>query len=424
MGNDFFGLFAKQLALIIFFVWFFWLIIGSLILSIGLVFALYLLWNSLIFSAIRASIDSDLKIGWLGTRGFYSELYSGIQGLIKSSWNYRKRFISLINEINALAASLPDAGIIIDNRMMIEWCNKASKDLLGIDGTNDIGQRIDQLLRYPAFLEYLQNPEDNYLDIEDHVNKRYLRFRIIRYNKNKRLVSARDVTHQVKVNEIRQDFIANASHELKTPLTTIKGYSELISESDIDPKELISLATVITTQADRMNKIIEDLLTLSKIESRSTSISKTEIDITVLLTQAVKSFEHLIKRPDTKIESTSTRMLIADEQLLYSIIENLLSNAYRYTSNDGFIILRSLDYDHETVIEIIDSGTGIPNNEISRITERFYRVDKGRSSGTGGTGLGLAIVKHSLDLLGGMLEIESEINKGSTFRCRFPIKNR
>jgi two-component system, OmpR family, phosphate regulon sensor histidine kinase PhoR len=424
MGSNFFGLLTKQLALVVFFVCFAWLITGSLMVSVSLVFILYVLWNSLVFSAIRASIDSDLKIEWLGTRGFYSELYSAIQGLIKQSWGYRKRFISLISEVNALAGSLPDAGIIVNNRLIIEWCNKASKELLGINSAHDIGQRIDQLLRYPAFLEYLQNPKADYLDIEDQANKRHLRFRVIRYNKDKRLISARDVTQQVKTNEIRQDFIANASHELKTPLTTIKGYSELIVDSNFNPQELNSLATVITAQVDRMNKIIEDLLTLSKIESRSVSIDKEEIDVTELLLQVVRAFEYLVDRPETKIDSTSTRMLLADEQLLHSIVENLLSNAYRYTPKEGGIILRSRDYEHETIIEVIDSGLGIPNNEISRITERFYRIDKGRHSGTGGTGLGLAIVKHSLDLLGGTLEIESEINRGSIFRCRFPIKNR
>jgi two-component system phosphate regulon sensor histidine kinase PhoR len=419
MSFKFLKVLTTQLLFLLLVAWLFWLITNSLLIAIVTVFAFYFLWTVIVLTSIRESIEKDVKITWLGTRGFYSELYSDIQSLTKNSWKYRKKFVVLFNEVNALAGSLPDAALIVDDRYLIQWCNKASNDLLGINAQSDVGQRVDQLVRFPAFIAFLSNPDNGYVDIEDQANNRHLRFRVANYAKDKALITVRNVTQQVKTAQVRQDFIANASHELKTPLTTIKGYSELISDAEFETKEASQIATVITAQADRMNKIIEDLLELSKIESRNITLSNEIVNIEGLFAQLIEGFAYITERPETIIESAHKSQLIADKQLMYSIIENLLSNAYHYTPQTGQVILRSSDHAEGMMIEVIDTGMGMPSNEVTRITERFYRIDKGRSISTGGTGLGLSIVKHSLELLGGYLEIESEVNKGSTFRCVF-----
>jgi len=401
-------------------------LLGGFYLPALIVISVYLILMLIYVFSLKESLQNGFKIKWLGTRGFLSEVNSSIEALSKSRWRYRKRFAQLIKEVNALASAIPDAGIIIDEFNNIEWCNRSSLTLLGVDQDRDIGQKVGNIIRFPAFNQYLKNHKtDNYIDIEDTNNKRFLRFRIVEYqdysSRNKKFISVRDVTTQSKLNQIRKDFIANASHELKTPLTTIKGYSEIINE-DSKEQELANFANQITLQADRMNKIIEDLLSLSKIENSEIDLNDESIDVGSIINQVLESYESMSKKINFKVNIECDKKLMSDESLFYSIVENLVSNAHRYTDEGGEVFISwSANPEYATLL-VQDTGIGIPQESIDRITERFYRVDKGRNAKTGGTGLGLSIVKHALDRMGAELIIESELLVGSSFSCRFPNK--
>jgi two-component system phosphate regulon sensor histidine kinase PhoR len=249
-----------------------------------------------------------------------------------------------------------------------------------------------------------------------------LRVRVIPYSGNRRLVVARDMTRMQRLERTRQDFVANVSHELRSPLTVVAGYLETLLESQEFGEQYGDQLRSMQLQTSRMNQIVDDLMLLSRLESEAPQTDAEPVVVARLIDSIANQARQLSGESEHVIELDIDRELCIKgrEPELYSAFSNLVFNAVRYTPAGGRIAIRWKESAGVPVFSVEDSGVGIDAHHLPRLTERFYRVDTGRSRASGGTGLGLAIVKHVLLRHEGQLEIESEVERGSVFRCHFP----
>jgi two-component system phosphate regulon sensor histidine kinase PhoR len=279
-----------------------------------------------------------------------------------------------------------------------------------------VGNRINNLIRSPVFTNYLQNNDYGEL-IEFEFNHRQMSMSITPYGHNQFLLTARDITQQRQLEDMRRDFVANASHELRTPLTVIAGFVEALVEQS-DEKIKVPLER-IQQQTERMQQILEDLIILARLESKESPMVYERVDLEEIVKQVYSDALMLDHgRHDLDI-STCPASIMGNRVELQMAITNLVTNAIRYTPDNGVIRLFNSIDDNGVHVGVEDNGIGIMPEHIDRLTERFYRVDTGRSREDGGTGLGLAIVKHVLDRHNAGLHIESVPGKGSLFRCDF-----
>jgi two-component system phosphate regulon sensor histidine kinase PhoR len=250
--------------------------------------------------------------------------------------------------------------------------------------------------------------------------EKFLAFQLISYGEDQRLLMLRDVTREVRLEQMRKDFVANASHELRSPLTVVAGYLENFG-SDPSLGELGAPIAEMRRQTDRMTRIIEDLLELSRFEANDGPIKGQPIDVAAMAAMLRKD---VLARPvhprQVEVAIESGASLIGDEAMVQSAFSNLVDNAAKYTPPEGSVFIRWWVDQDGGHFSVRDTGPGIPSEHLPRLTERFYRVDPGRSRETGGSGLGLAIVKHALHRHGARLEIDSHEGRGSTFVCHFP----
>jgi len=234
-----------------------------------------------------------------------------------------------------------------------------------------------------------------------------------------------DITRLKELEIIRQDFVANVSHELRTPLTTIKGYAETLLEGALKEEVAFQFVQVIKRHTDRLTKIVEDLLMLSKIESKEFQLKIEFISLPDFINDVIDFVKEAAEKKEISISQskiTSSQAVGADRNYLEQIFINLLDNAIKYTHEGGKVTISAIEKDkREIQFSIEDDGMGIPREDIPRIFERFYRVDKGRSQELGGTGLGLSIVKHLVQAHGGRVWVESQLGEGSTFYFTLPI---
>lgn len=332
---------------------------------------------------------------------------------------YLKRF-------QKATAALPDATVVLNQYGEIEWANEASQRLLGLKSPWDVGQRINNLIRHPEFVELVKlgNKVSSTIELPSPVNPELrLNIRIVSYGEGQRLLVVRDVTRLYQLERMRRDFVANISHELRTPLTVLRGYLEILERGgNTAPNAWTRSFRTMGDQAARMHNLIEDLLMLSRLESHGKKSAEVPVAVPQMLTEICREARMLSgdRQHQIQLEADDNLWLRGDERELHSAFSNLVVNAIRYTSAQGNISIHWWKNEDRPCLEVCDSGQGIAAEHIPRLTERFYRVDKGRSSAQGGTGLGLAIVKHVLNRHGACLEIESELGQGSVFRCLFP----
>lgn len=357
------------------------------------------------------------------TSGIWEEIYYQIYRIKKSEKRRKKKLRKLIEQFRQSTEALPDAAVVLDNNDDIEWANKAARQILGLQQI-DKGQRLINLIRYPEFIRYLKS--GNYSEpviLPSPVNNRIiLEVRIIPYGSGLRLLLAQDVTQLKKMQTIRKDFVANVSHELRTPLTVLKGYLETMQDMDDGGSLLLTTSfKEMLGQTERMQHLVDDLLFLTHLETQQKK--QQCIDIPALLSQICKEGD-AIESASRRIELTleTSAHVLGEEQDLRSAFTNLLGNALKYSPDDSVVEVRWYQTETEIILTIKDYGEGIPETEIPRITERFYRVDTKRRKKIAGTGLGLAIVKHALMRHDAQLEITSKIGEGSRFSCHFPIK--
>jgi two-component system phosphate regulon sensor histidine kinase PhoR len=238
------------------------------------------------------------------------------------------------------------------------------------------------------------------------------------------VVAARDTTELTRVADMRRDFVANVSHELKTPLAAIRGYAETLRDGALDePATARRFTERILNQCQRLQALLDDLLTLSRLEGVASSLELEAVDLHALVRRAVELLTDAAREKGVQIEIAESPLppLLGDAEGMERLVVNLLENAVKYNRPEGKVLLRLARSDGEAVLEVSDTGIGIPPESIPRIFERFYRVDKGRSREEGGTGLGLAIVKHVAQAHRGNVEVESRLGRGSTFRVRLPL---
>ena len=355
--------------------------------------------------------------------GKWAEIVAHVERLRRRNRLRKRRLAQLLREFRHSTDALPDGAILLNSRREILWCNEAAGRLLGLRAHADRGLRLDNLVRHPGFAAHLEDtgakgPVELASPIDDGV---LLSLQTIPYGDEQTLVLVKDVTYQSKLEQVRRDFVANASHELKSPLTVISGYVDDLVEDENMNTVWGGPLREMQRQSQRMKAIVDDLLELSRLEAPGAEAEQNEIDVGGLLALIRRETLALEPRPaEVVLRVDSDARLLGREAEIYSAFSNLVGNAVKYTPADGRIEMRWRDDDGGAQMSVVDTGAGIPPEAIPRLTERFYRLDVGRERSSGGTGLGLAIVKHALQKHQGTLLIESEPGKGSTFTCRFP----
>ncbi len=397
--------------------------LGHLFAGVALVVAAYLVWQL---------IDLFRMDWWVQHRSFadppdiggaWGNVITQLVRLHRRKRFHKQRFIQLLRQIQRSTAALPDGVVILNGESEIVWFNRMAALLLNLRRPADLGLRVDNLVRQPEFVRYLSGGQyANPAVIRYGTGEAlYLSLQIVPYGEGQRLLLVRDVSRQMRLEAMRKDFVANASHELRSPLTVISGYLETLSQDPAFESDLRHPLAEMRRQAERMTAIIRDLLELSRLEATDSEAQGEPIDVGALL-QTLR--QDVLARPDrpreVRVRVDSDGYLIGNESEIHSAFFNLVDNAAKYTPAEGSIEMRwwvDADGGHFTVE---DTGLGIQPEHIPRLTERFYRVDPGRSRSTGGSGLGLAIVRHVLQRHGAALDIQSTPGTGSVFGCHFP----
>ena len=330
-----------------------------------------------------------------------------------------RRLAANLHDLRRAAGNLPDAIVLLDQDQHVRWFNHAAESLLGLRRPQDRGVVLRDKLHNSELAGWLEEPSPEPLNDVSAPGQpsRHINVTMLPFGQRQRLLLARDISHMSRLEQIRRDFVANVSHELRTPLTVIHGYLELL-----DPEDVPHLAPVLgemRAQSKRMGQIVEDLLTLSRLETQD-HVSEERVQMAPLLATLRKEAEALSQgRHTITMESTAELDLLGSPKDLHSALSNLVSNAVRYTPTGGRITVRWERTAEGANYSVTDTGYGIPADHLSRLTERFYRVSSSRSRDSGGTGLGLSIVKHVLGLHQARLDIRSMPGQGSTFTCCF-----
>jgi two-component system, OmpR family, phosphate regulon sensor histidine kinase PhoR len=366
-------------------------------------------------------LDGHKRVPLFDTRGLWAEIFARVDKVRTKARNRKKKYHRLLREVRESTGALSDGGIILNPDHEIVWFNRGATRLLGLDPATDVGHRLDNLLRHPDFVAYLAAPTPEAVTVPSPKEESgWLTVQIIPYGKEQRLAIVRDITREMNLERMRRDFVANASHELRSPLTVISGYLDTLADDEEMPPSWQAPVGEMQRQADRMTRILRDLIELTRLESSERGAAHEFVDVVGMLTLIAKEFQSGGNKPAVTLRIETDAALLGSESELHSIFYNVVNNAVRFTPPSGTVqIVWKADAEH-AVFEVVDTGIGIPEEQIPRITERFYRVDPGRSRATGGTGLGLAIVKHALQRHDGTLNIRSREGHGSTFTCAFP----
>lgn len=395
------------------------LILGSIFdevivfLLVGL--SLYIAWTFYNLNKLTRWLSKPSK-QLSETWGVWDEVYYQLHHLYQRQRKARRKLTSILNRFQKSTQALPYTTIVLNKSDEIEWLNPAASQMFNLNVKIDVGQRIDNLIRHPEFTSYLAKRKfDKPLEFT-HGVKRIL-LNVTPYGSGQYLLSARDVTQRRKLDEMRRDFISNASHELRTPITVMSGYIEALQETK--DESLKAPLAKIKQQTDRMESIVTELIGLAKLESSPEIVDPVDIDTDKLLNDVYNEALGFDKDKHNITLSIKPIALKGKYDELRMAISNLLTNAIRYTPEGGNIELFSVVDHTGTCICVKDDGVGIDNEHIPRLTERFYRVDEGRSRKQGGTGLGLAIVKQVLERHGGYLRIDTAPGSGSLFCCCF-----
>ncbi|HVP35158.1 MAG TPA: phosphate regulon sensor histidine kinase PhoR [Steroidobacteraceae bacterium] len=357
--------------------------------------------------------------------GVWGEIIAQVVRLHRRKRFHKQRFVQLMRQLQRSTAALPNGVVILNAQREIVWFNRRAAQLLELRTTADLGMRIEHLLREPEFLRYLARQDySNPVVIRPTVAEdSYLSLQVAPYGDGQLLLLVSDVSRQMRLEAVRRDFVANASHELRSPLTVISGYLETLGQDPALDPDLLGPVAEMRRQAERMTSIIRDLLELSRLEETDEVVGGAPIDVAAILALLRKD---VLARPvhphEVRVRIESAAQLIGDEPEIHSAFSNLVDNAAKYTPPEGAIEMRWWTDEDGGHLAVTDTGFGIPPEHIPRLTERFYRVDAGRSRATGGSGLGLAIVKHVLQRHGAQLEVQSTLGEGSSFTCHFPAE--
>ena len=357
--------------------------------------------------------------------GAWQEVFTLLYRRQRAEVRQRQQLARLLARSRQAGRALPYGVAILDAECRILWCNDSAEAHFGVSAEGDVGQPIINLVRQPEFVEYVAGGDfSKPLQLKiARTEGLILSIQLVPYVESQHLLLSRDITQFFRLETMRRDFVANVSHELRTPLTVLVGFLETIKELKLDPERSRDYLKLMAEQSRRMQRIIDDLLTLSTLESAPEPPHEERVEVSSLLARVRGEAEGLSAgRHRVLLDAEPGFDLLGSESEIASAFGNLASNAIRYTPSGGEVRLlwRASQKGAEFAVE--DTGVGIEAEHIPRLTERFYRVDRGRSRETGGTGLGLAIVKHALARHQATLEIESTPGKGSRFTAKFPAR--
>jgi two-component system, OmpR family, phosphate regulon sensor histidine kinase PhoR len=357
--------------------------------------------------------------------GVWGEIYYRLHKLAKR-WHAQVRQVEQQHSrfIQAIQAS-PNGVAMLDDRDQIEWCNAIAETHFGLDAKRDLRQHVTHLVRQPEFVRYLNSHhyEEMLVMRAMGANRRHtLSVQVFPYGENRKLILTQDITELERTDSMRRDFVANVSHELKTPLTVLSGFLETMRELPLDEADRARYLEMMEQQASRMQNIVRDLLVLANLEGDMRPPGDDLLDMRAVLRHLEDDAASISGGRHRITFHTDEALTVAGaETEIVSALGNLVMNAIRYTPDGGMIEVTWQRVQDRAVFSVRDSGLGIPAEQIPRLTERFYRVDRSRSRDTGGTGLGLAIVKHVLQRHHAELEVKSEEGRGSTFSVKFPV---
>lgn len=367
-------------------------------------------------------------------RGGWGAVFRRLNRYRQTQRRRQKRLSDTIARIEQTSEAMTDAIVAIDNQGNLDNWNHAAKRILGLSTAQHRGQAIVDILSDERFVRYFtaQHYEEPLTLRSPFDPSRVLQCRVTPFGKHERLLIVSDITRLHRLEQMRRDFVANVSHELRTPLTVLRGYLETLEQSDhaaLPPRLARGIGQMLQ-QAERMQHLTDDLLMLSRLENDTRTTSQVQINVVTLIDNVRRDGEALSKPYGHTLTThvSSSYGLYGDPLEIRSAVTNLVSNAVRYSGQQRTITLRwqvmmsSLGTPLEGILEVADNGEGIDTKHLPRLTERFYRVDKGRSSATGGTGLGLAIVKHVMLRHKGHLSIDSTPGEGARFQLHFPSK--
>ena len=403
-------------------------------LLVAWVHAILLIWKTYRLEQWLSQPDLSSPLPW---KGVWSEIAQRIQRLLR-----QREKQSLVAEqrlqyfLQAIQAS-PNGVTLLDAQGRIEWCNATASSHLGLDVSRDLMQHIVHLVRDPVFSKYFAQTEHTTEVLIDGRTSSLaqapkLSVQLHSYGEGQQLLLTRDITSLTLADAMRRDFVANVSHEIRTPLTVLGGFVETLQSIPMGKEEQQHYLNLMAVQADRMQSLVADLLTLSQLEGSSPPGLYERVHLPALMTEvaadAVALSSVLSEQSggahgpvhDLVFAPAPEWQLLGVRSELLSAISNLLSNAIRYTPAGGQIRAEWSRVPDGVVFAVTDTGPGIAPEHLPRLSERFYRVDRSRSRETGGTGLGLAITKHVVQRHGGELRIQSQVGKGSTFMLVFP----
>lgn len=358
--------------------------------------------------------------------GLWGDVLHRVDKLIQSHRYDRARSHADLTQMLNVARLLPDGVVILDAQHRIVWFNQAAQMQLGLKDRRDIGQFINYIVRNAGFIAWLSGTlgEGPYTMSAAGDGNRTLTLQRVPLLNDQKMLLCHDITELARVDAMRRDFVANVSHELRTPITVIVGFLEAFADMERpDPQQFRHHVQLMREQSDRIRRLVDDLLTLARLEAETENPME-PVDVPTLARSLLREAQSLSGgRHTVSLELESAAHVRGSEKELHSALGNLVSNAVRYTPSGGRITLRWREHaSGGAEFSVTDTGEGIEAQHIPRLTERFYRVDRGRSRATGGTGLGLAIVKHVLQRHQARLRVESTVGKGSTFTAIFPAE--
>ncbi|MGY0219630.1 phosphate regulon sensor histidine kinase PhoR [Endozoicomonadaceae bacterium StTr2] len=387
----------------------------------------WVLWQA---SRLAGWLDAEDDVEPPEAQGFWGEVFDSIYRLQRRHHRSMDKLQAVIDRVKDSTGALNSGIIMLDQQGNLEWWNRAAARLLGFRHAYDVGQVVTNLIRDPRFVEYFEQQQyKEPLEIPSALKEDcYLQFSITLYGKGSRLMLVSDVTRLHQLESMRKDFVANVSHEMRTPLTVITGYIETMSDTLLDEEESPKVRMwrralgQMQEQSTRMQNLVSDLLLLSKLETANQIAEHDEVHLHQLLNNIATDAQALSGEDSHNITVSCDPdiCLAGSEHELRSAFSNLIFNAVRYTPAEGRITISWHDDRDGGQLIVEDTGEGIEPQHIPRLTERFYRVDRSRSIRTGGTGLGLAIVKYVMIRHSARLGISSQLGKGSRFSCHFP----
>jgi two-component system phosphate regulon sensor histidine kinase PhoR len=368
---------------------------------------------------LKAPEQRDIPDAW----GAWGNVFVDLYRMLRRERKARERIEADLEVFSQAAEASPDGLVFLDAEDHIVWCNRIAEQHLGLRGARDVGLLVTNLIRLPGFVEFIAGAVEGAALLYRPTDRkgRTLSLEAIRFGQDRKLLISFDVTQIERAETVRRDFVANVSHELRTPLTVISGFIEhLVEDPPANLRELKHQLSIMDEQAARMLRLVGDLLTLSRLEEEGQLPREEEFDVRDLIYEVSSDGRRLSGGRHSITCEVVPALLKGSREELRSAFSNLVSNAVRYTPEGGRILLHWAMRDGKGVFSVEDSGIGIPEEHIPRLTERFYRVDRGRSRESGGTGLGLSIVKHVLLRHQASLEISSILGVGSTFSAVFP----